>query len=186
MDHIYIAFVDTPGIFASIIRRVLKQRYVHVVLSLDAGLTEAYSIGRRNPEIPLLAGFEKEDKVRILHQFPSAYYKICEIACDAETRQRIRERLEADYQRRFRIHYAVCGLPFLLIGHPFYIRNQYTCSSYLARILAEQGILISKKHFSLVTPRDFAEYDGMHTVFEGRLEEITEKRLETGVVNYES
>ena len=53
-------FVDTPGFFASIIRHVIKQKYVHVVLGLDAGLDEAYSVGRRNPAIPILAGFEKE------------------------------------------------------------------------------------------------------------------------------
>ena len=48
MAQIYIAFVDTPGFFAGIIRRVIKQKYIHVVLSLDPYLEEAYSIGRRN------------------------------------------------------------------------------------------------------------------------------------------
>ena len=60
--QIYIAFVDTPGFFAGIIRRVIKQKYIHVVLSMDPELEEAYSVGRRNPAVPLLAGFEKEDK----------------------------------------------------------------------------------------------------------------------------
>ena len=31
MARIYIAFVDTPGFFAALIRKFLKQRYVHVV-----------------------------------------------------------------------------------------------------------------------------------------------------------
>ena len=44
-ESLYLAFVDTPGLFASIIRRVLKQRYVHVVLSLDPELDQAYSVG---------------------------------------------------------------------------------------------------------------------------------------------
>lgn len=74
MDHIYIAFVDTPGIFAALIRKFLKQRYIHVVISGDAMLEDAYSVGRRNPAIPVLAGFEKEDKGRILHTFPTAVY----------------------------------------------------------------------------------------------------------------
>ena len=62
MAQLYIAFVDTPGLFAGIIRRVLKQKYIHVALSLDPRLEEAYSIGRRHPSVPLIAGFEKEDK----------------------------------------------------------------------------------------------------------------------------
>lgn len=51
MAHIYIALVDTPGFFASLIRHYLGQKYVHVVLSLDEQLSEAYSFGRRNPYI---------------------------------------------------------------------------------------------------------------------------------------
>ena len=38
MEHIYIAMVDTPGIFAAVIRGFLKQRYIHVVIGLDAEL----------------------------------------------------------------------------------------------------------------------------------------------------
>ena len=63
---IYVGFVDTPGLFASIIRRVIGQNYVHVVLGFDPELKEAYSIGRRNPAIPLFAGFERENREKIL------------------------------------------------------------------------------------------------------------------------
>ena len=62
MTYIYIALVDTPGLFACFIRHFLKQRYVHVVLSADERLSESYSVGRRNPAVPIFAGFEKEDK----------------------------------------------------------------------------------------------------------------------------
>ena len=34
MAQIYIAFVDTPGFFAGMIRQVIKQKYIHVVLSM--------------------------------------------------------------------------------------------------------------------------------------------------------
>ncbi len=81
MTHIYIALVDTPGFFASLIRRFLKQRYVHVVIAADMKVAEAYSVGRRNPAIPILAGFEREDKYKILRVFPKAYYRICELEC---------------------------------------------------------------------------------------------------------
>ena len=64
MAQIYIAFVDTPGFFAGIIRRTIRQKYIHVAVGLDPYLEEAYSIGRRHPSIPLIAGFEKEDKRR--------------------------------------------------------------------------------------------------------------------------
>ena len=52
MSEIYIGFVDTPGIFASIIRRVIRQKYIHVVMAMDPELGETYSVGRRNPAVP--------------------------------------------------------------------------------------------------------------------------------------
>ena len=71
MEKIYIAFVDTPGLFASALHGYLKQKYIHVLLSLDENLDEAYSFGRRNPAVPLVAGYEREDKERILRSFPA-------------------------------------------------------------------------------------------------------------------
>lgn len=172
MAHIYIALVDTPGIFAFFIRRFLKQKYIHVVISMDAGMDEAYSFGRRNPSVPVLAGFEKEDKKKILHAFPSADYLVCEIDCTREQKENIRKRLCEDMKKRRHYHYAVLGLPFLVCNRPFYQKNFYTCSSYIARLLKDNGITVSEKHFSLVTPKDFYEYPDKRVLFEGALSEL--------------
>ncbi len=111
MTEIYIAFVDTPGIFASIIRRVIKQKYIHVAIGLDENLDEAYSIGRRHPSIPLIAGFEKEEKRKILRAFPGADYMICSIPCTQEQKQFIKEELHEAMKNRYRYHYTILGLP---------------------------------------------------------------------------
>lgn len=174
MAQIYIAFVDTPGVFAGIIRRVIRQKYIHVAIGLDPGLEEAYSIGRRHPSIPLIAGFEREDKSRILKAFPEADYMICSLECRGEQKSYIEERLREAMKKRFRYHYAVAGLPFILWQIPFYQKNHYTCSSYIARLLEEAGVCRWNKHFSLVTPRDFMEYEEKEKVFEGSLRELTE------------
>lgn len=174
MTYIYIALIDTPGFFAGLIRSFLKQRYVHVALAADERLSECYSVGRRDPSVPILAGFEREDKYEILHTFPGAYYRVCRLACTREQKRRIMDKLRADHERRYRIHYAVLALPFLVLGIPLYVRDQYTCSSYLARVLGEEGICIADKHFSLVTPKDFYQYEEMEPVFEGELSKLVE------------
>ena len=175
MSHIYIALVDTPGFFAALIRRYLKLRYIHVVISEEPTFREAYSVGRRNPAIPVFAGFTKENRDEILHTFPSAFYRICELDCTYAQKREVVKRLKEDYDKRLRIHYAVIGLPFILMGVPFYIKNQYTCSSYIGKILRENGICVSDKHFSLITPKDFYECDKLRVIFEGRLSEISTK-----------
>ena len=157
MAEIYIAFVDTPGFFAGIIRRVIRQKYIHVALSLDPYLEETYSIGRRHPSIPLIAGFEKEDKYKILRAFPDADYIVCSVRCTSEQKKYIEKQLNKAMEQRFHYHYAVIGLPFILMNIPFYQKNHYTCSSYLAKLLEDAGVCKWAKHFSLVTPKDFYE-----------------------------
>ena len=174
MAHIYIALVDTPGFFAALIRRFLKQRYIHVVLGFDAKLEDAYSVGRRNPAIPVFAGFERECKDKILEAFPTAFYRNFELECKDVQKKALWEKMQEDYRKRFRIHYAVCGLPFILMNIPFYIYHQYTCSSYIASVLEENGIWHFKKHFSLVTPKDFYTGQNMRVVFEGELAQIVD------------
>lgn len=185
MAEIYIGFVDTPGLFAFLIRKVIRQRYVHVVLGFDSGLEEAYSVGRRIPEIPLIAGFEKEDRQRILHQFPTARYQICRIRCTEEQKNELKLAVKEAYRNRMRYHYTVLGLPFLLAGKAFYQKNHYTCSSWLACVTQEAGVYEWDRHFSLVTPREVYEAMGKDSrrgelVFEGRLEELVNKEDKGG------
>lgn len=174
MAQIYIAFVDTPGLFAGIIRKVIKQKYIHVAVGLDPHLEEAYSIGRRHPSIPLIAGFEREDKEKILRAFPGADYMICSIECTAEQKRYVEQELKEAMRNRFRYHYTILGLPFILMGKAFFQKNHYTCSSYAAKLLEEAGICSFGKHFSLVTPKDFYEYKDKEKIFEGSLYELTE------------
>ena len=174
MTHIYLALVDTPGLFASLIRCFIHQRHIHVVISMDADLEEAYSVGRRNPFIPILAGFEKENKEKIYRAFPTAKYMIFEMECSVEQKRKLQEALHRDYQRRYQFHYTILGLPFIVLGIPFYQKKHYTCSSYIARLMGECGIPISEKHFSLVTPRDFSEYPNKRKIFDGDLSELVQ------------
>lgn len=169
MSCIYIAFVDTPGIFASIIRFVLKQRYIHVAIGMDERMEESFSVGRRNPEIPFFAGFVKEDTRRILRKFPGAGYMVCRVDCSREQREYIRSVLYDDLENRLKYHYTILGLPLILFHIPFRQKYYHTCSSYLAKLLEEAGICRWRKHTSIVTPKDIYEELEKEVIFEGAL-----------------
>lgn len=175
MEKLYIGLVDTPGFFAGIIRRVIKQDYIHVVLGMDERLEECYSVGRRFPSIPLLAGFEKEEKDKILRAFPTARYMIYSIECTKQQKERILKKLHECYRNRYRYHYCIIGLPFILFQKEFYQKRHYTCSSFVARVLQANGIDLFSKHFSLVTPKDFYELKEKEIIYEGRLADICRK-----------
>ncbi len=179
-ETLYIALVSTPGIFAGMIRRVIKREYIHVVLSLDQGLYEAYSVGRRNPFIPFWAGFEKENAAKICRKYPMARYRIYPVECTGEQKERIRRVLRECYCHRFRYHYCILGLPFLLLNRPFFQKRHYTCSSFIARLLSEQGIHLFDRHFSLVTPADFYDLKDRQIVYEGLLSDFLRLRSMSG------
>ena len=180
MKKIYIALVDTPGIFASLIHQVIQKPYIHVVLSLDEDLEEAYSVGRRNPFIPYFAGFEREDKRKIYQAFPTARYRIFSLECTKEQKENMRAQLRLCYENRFRYHYCILGLPYLLLQKPFYQEAHYTCSSFLARLLAQNGMDLFHKHFSLVTPGDFYDLENQDILFEGFLGDFLHGGKEAG------
>ena len=94
--------------------------------------------------------------------------------CTAEQKKYIENELRKAMKRRFRYHYAVLGLPFILMNRPFYQKDHYTCSSYIARLLEEAGVCRWGKHFSLVTPKDFYEYRDKQKIFEGSLRELAD------------
>lgn len=177
MCSIYIAFVDTPGIFADIIRAVLKQKYIHVALALDENMEEAYSIGRRNPAVPFFAGFVKEDKRKILRKYPGADYMVCRIACSDRQREYIRSELHSALRHRFRYHYTILGLPLILFNRPFKQRYYHTCSSYLAKLLEDAGVCRWRKHTSIVTPKDFYYDLEKEVIFEGPLYKLVNQDM---------
>lgn len=170
MEKIYLALVDTPGFFASLIRKTIGISYVHVVIGLDRNLEQAYSVGRRNPFIPLIAGFEQEQLPMISRAFPTAKYRIVSLECTSWQKAAIAAQLEECYEQRFRYHYCILGLPFLLLNIPFYQNRHFTCSSFIAKLLADHGLPLFQKHFSLVTPRDFYELPQTKIIYEGSLE----------------
>ena len=160
MTEIYIAFVDTPGIFASIIRRVIKQKYIHVAIGLDENLDEAYSIGRRHPSIPLIAGFEKEEKRKILRAFPGADYMICSIPCTQEQKQFIKEELHEAMKNRYRYHYTILGLPFYFSGNSFIKKIITHVLPMLPSCLKRQASVHGTSIFRLLRQRIFMNIRG--------------------------
>ena len=122
-----------------------------------------------------MAGYEREDKERILRSFPDADYMIGAIDCTAEQKEQIREKMRLWYEHRWRYHYAVMELPFIAMGRAVHRSRHFTCSSFAAKFLSDAGITSFAKDESLVTPKDFYEWDGYTCIFRGKLRELVEE-----------
>ena len=73
--------------------------YVRVGIAMDAYLSEAVSVGKRNPSTPLIAGFEKENTLEIEAVFPHAKYKVVRMKCTADQKKSIARQLLQCYKQ---------------------------------------------------------------------------------------
>ena len=142
---------------------------------MDADLREAYSVGRRNPAVPLIAGFEKENTLEIEAVFPHAKYKVVRMQCTAEQKKSIARQLLQCYKQRKAISLLYYRTAFHPVPDTVLSEESLYLSSFVTNILEQNGISLFQKHFSLVTPRDFYELEQTETIFEGSLHDFNRK-----------
>lgn len=182
MEKLYLVLIGTPGIFATLIRWFTRLKYIHIVLGMDEDLTECYSFGRRNPKVPILSGFEKEEMDKVIEKFPKAICMVTEIECTKEQKEKVWGRINYYKANAKRYHYTILGLPFLVLNIPFHQKRRYACSQFVARTLEDYGIRKFNKHYSLVTPRDFYEMENKKILYVGTIEGYLDSR--NGYKNY--
>lgn len=175
-EKLYLVLIGTPGIFAAIIKAVTRTKYIHIVLGMDEDLNQCYSFGRRNPKIPILSGFEQEKMDKVIEKYPRALCMVTEIECTPKQKEDIWGRIHYYEANAKRYHYTVLGLPFMLINKPFHQKRRYACSQFVARTLEDYGVRKFKKHYSLMTPRDFYEMPDKKILYVGTVEGYIDMR----------
>lgn len=175
-EKLYLVLIGTPGIFATIIKAVTRIKYIHIVLGMDEDLKNCYSFGRRNPKVPILSGFEQEKMDKVIEKYPKALCMVTEIECTKEQKKQIWGRIRYYEANAKRYHYTILGLPFMLVNKPFHQKRRYACSQFVARTLEDYGVRHFKKHYSLVTPRDFYEMPDKKILYVGTVEGYLDSR----------
>lgn len=73
MAKLYIALVDTPGVFAWMIRKTIRINYIHVVLSLDGNFRKLIALGGGIPLFLFLQDLRKKISIKYTgHSLPHA------------------------------------------------------------------------------------------------------------------
>ena len=87
MEKLYIGLVDTPGLFAWMIRKAIRQDYIHVVLGMDGVLQRGKKISFDTASGGFRAGRKGENHTGISN---GALHDIC---------HRLHKRAEGKYQK---------------------------------------------------------------------------------------
>ena len=145
MKNIYIIVSNSGSLVSKVLKYFTKEEYVHVTISLDKKLENAYSFGRKYTYIPLPGGLINEYYERRCKHFSKSKIKIYQLNITNKQYNDLKDDLKNNYIKyKSKYKYNLIGL--------LYIKRKKIKHR---KLLSENGILSFDKDYSLLEPKDF-------------------------------
>lgn len=182
MKKIYIVVSNSGSIVSKFLRLFTHNKYVHVTISLDKFLNEAYSFGRKFTYSPLPGGFINEMYEKRCKHFNKSESKIFELKVSNKQYKKLKDILEQEYMNNKKYKYNIIGLYYIYRNKAHHRDFRLVCSQFCGKVLIECDIVSFDKDYSLIRPTDFLDLKGTSLIFEGRtMDYINYKKR---VINY--
>lgn len=177
LHHIYVIFTFSGTIPSRIIRKITKQKYSHVSISMDHDLHTMYSFARKYIYNPFNSGFviESIDK-GLLGKLPNVSGKIYELEVGEEEYRKIIQILNKFQKKQHRLKYNFFGLLSPILGIPIRPKNAYFCSQFVSKVLVDSGTLSLDKEPIYVTPGELEHSLNANVLYEGNLKLLKSQR----------
>lgn len=149
-QHVYVVFSSTPYKIGKLIRRVTREEFNHVSISLDKELSQMYSFSRRHYRLPFYGGFVHETLSR--YHINGASANICLCAVPVTPRQHLAlSGMLRDMHRKNKSyiynHLSALGA---VIHKPIRARDAYTCVEFCTKVLRDLGLDVQPgKYYSI-------------------------------------
>lgn len=170
--YIYFIHSSTTSVLSRSIGFYTKNKYNHVSIGFDQGLTEVYSFGRKQIHNPLIGGFVREDMGSGL--FANANCQVYRMAVTPEEYYQMKALLEDFEGRRQDLKYNFLGLLFLSWGFEIQRPNHYFCSEFAATVLQQSTTVELPKKVNFMTPQDMTQLPEMEFIYEGLISSYIE------------
>lgn len=151
-NYIYVVFSSTPYKMGKFIRRMTREKYNHVAVSLDPRLGTLYSFARKYVNTPFYGGFIKESWGRYRYKNHCSEIMVCAIPVTYEQYEYIKIRLAEMCDNESDYLYNMWSAFMVPLRKRVNITDAYTCTEFAASILGESGVfpdLSSRKFCSL-------------------------------------
>ncbi len=166
MKSIYIIISNSGSLVSKTLKYFTKEEYVHVTISIDKNLENAYSFGRKYTYIPLPGGLINEYYERRCKHFSKSKIKVYELDITNKQYNDLKDDLKNNYIKyKSKYKYNVLGLLYIKRKKVKHRKFHYCCSQFCGKILSENGILSFDKDYSLLEPKDFFNLDNV--IYEG-------------------
>lgn len=170
--RIYIILSYTGTAYSKFLQIALREKYVHVSISLDRELKEVYSFGRRNPEKMFPTGFVLEDLAKISTVFKDSICQIYELEIEKKQFYLLKKKIKQFYRNKEIYKYNILGLIPINFNIKYERDHHYACSQFVGKMLQDTGICNLEKNYSIIKPRDIENIKCMNKIYEGRISDI--------------
>ncbi len=169
MKKIYIIVSNSGSIVSKFLRLFLHEKYVHVTISLDEYLKEAYSFGRKFTYSPLPGGFINEMYEKRCKHFNKSESKIYELKVSNKQFNNLKDNLKQEYiNNKKKYKYNIIGLYYIYRNKVHHRDFRLVCSQFCSKILIDCDIVNFEKDYSLIRPTDFLNIKEALLIFEGK------------------
>lgn len=148
--YIYIIFSSTPYRIGSVIRRITREPYNHVSLSLDENLTQMYGFARRHYRTPLHGGFVRECPSRYQIQEKTANICLCKIPVSPQQYADLESLLSQMEENKDHYIYNHLSALGALTHKRIVVRDAFTCVEFCVDVLYKLGLDVDPKQFYTV------------------------------------
>jgi hypothetical protein len=174
MEEIYIVVTHTGTILSRIIKKITKNEYTHVSISLDKELNYMYSFGRLNPYNPFIGGFVHEGiNFGTFKRFKLTNTSVYAISVSKEQYLRAIANVRNIERNKDKYHFNIIGLIAVAFKKKLAPRKSFYCAEFVKYILNEAGI--ENNLPEIVKPEDFKKLPNSKLIYKGKLRKYNKK-----------
>lgn len=168
MKSVYLFFTRSGTILSRLIRFFTLDEFTHVSISADASLNNFYSFVRKNPRLPLPAGFTKESAYQgYIGRHPLMKCAFCELRVSDSAYTQILERLAVMNESSDFYQYSLLGVLLCAFGWELKRRRHYFCSQFVGDLLERSGAASLPKPSGLMHPDDYLGLPELTLLYRG-------------------
>jgi hypothetical protein len=174
MEKVFVVVTHTGTILSRIIKKITKNEYTHVSISLDEELNYMYSFGRLNPYNPFIGGFVHEGiNFGTFKRFKATKASI--YAIDVTSKQYLSAvaNIRNIERNKEKYHFNVIGLIAVAFKKKLAPEKSFYCAEFVKYILNESGI--ENNLPEIVKPEDFKKLPNSKLIYKGKLRKYNKK-----------
>ena len=172
MKSLYIILTQSGTEVSKMLKLITKEKYNHSSICIDEIFNEFYSFGRKKINNPLVGGFITENAFKhVFGKYDTIPCMILKKEITDEQYEKLKEIINDFIKNKDSLSYAFISLALADTHYSIVNNSKFFCSQFVAKLLNDISIETSKKPEHM-HPMDFAQVEGIQTIFEGDLKKF--------------